>query len=56
VANIIIKSEERRQAERAVAKSFCADDSAASREACECIAARTQEAVSELRRMEEKRK
>lgn len=56
MANIIIKSEERRQAEQAVAKSFCADDSAASREACECIAARTQEAVSELRRMEEKRK
>jgi hypothetical protein len=56
VANIIIKSEERRQAEQAVAKSFGADNSAASREAVECIAARTHEAVSELKRMEEKRR
>lgn len=57
MANIIIKSEERKQAEAYVARSFGANPrNAADREHVECIAARTAEAYKELRRMEESRR
>lgn len=46
MANIIIKSDERRAQEAEVRRSFCVDRSdAAGREAAEVIAARTQEAL-----------
>lgn len=57
MANIIIKSDERRNAEAYVAKSFGANiRNASDREHVECITARTQEAYKELNRMEEKNK
>lgn len=55
MANVIIKSDERKQFEEKVMKSFCVDkNDSSAREAAECIAARSREAYSELRRMEEK--
>lgn len=57
MANIIIKSEERRNHEERVMRSFGvnpADKSA--REAAEVIAARSNEAYGELRRMEDRRR
>jgi hypothetical protein len=55
MANVIIKSDERRETERRVMSSFAVrpGDSAA-REAAEVIAARSHEAYSELRRMEDR--
>lgn len=57
MANIIIKSEERKQAEAYVSRSFGANvRNAADREHVECIAARTDEAYKNLKRMEGNRK
>lgn len=59
MANVVIKSEERRAHEAFVLGSFKGGGTSASsrdREAAECIAARSREAYAELRRMEEKRK
>ena len=55
MANVIIKSDERRAYEDRVLQSFRGNraDSGA-REAAEVIAARSHEAYSELKRMEEK--
>lgn len=58
MANIIIKSEERRQHEAYVLDSFKKNGCNASsgdREAAECIAARSREAYENLKRMEGKR-
>lgn len=52
MANVIIKSEERRSAEAYVAQRFGANNTPESREAVEVIARRTEEAVAEMRRME----
>lgn len=55
MANVIIKSEERRAHEAAVMRSFGINPTDRSgREAAELIAARSNEAYSELKRMEEK--
>lgn len=57
MANVIIKSEERKSAEAFVARSFGANmESKEAREHVECIAARTRQAHDELKRMEDKRK
>ena len=57
MANIIIKSEERKQAEAYVSRSFGANlRSAADREHVECIAARTDEAYKKLKRMEDNKR
>jgi hypothetical protein len=59
MANVIIKSEERRAHEAYVLKAFGKGGCNVTRsdhEAAECIAARTREAQRELKRMEEKRK
>ncbi|HRS66613.1 MAG TPA: hypothetical protein P5519_12080 [Spirochaetia bacterium] len=57
MANIIIKSEDRKQREAFVARSFGANtQSKEQREHVECIAARTKEALGELKRMEDRRK
>lgn len=57
MANIIIKSEDRKQREAFVARSFGANtQSKEQREHVECIAARTKEAHDELKRMEDLRK
>lgn len=57
MANVIIKSDERKEHEAFVLQSFRKDgSSAADREASECIAARTREAYSTMKRMEEKRR
>jgi hypothetical protein len=57
MANVIIKSEERKNAEAFVARSFNANmTSKEDREHVECIAARTQQAHDELKRLEDKRK
>ena len=56
MANVIIKSEERKQHERYVMRSFGADSrSAETREAAACIAAKSREAVAELKKMEGKK-
>lgn len=53
--NIIIKSTQRREAERGVLRSFHGDSSnALHRECAECINAKTSEAMEQLRRTEEK--
>lgn len=54
MANIIIKSDERRAQESHVLKSFGkgGSTSRADREAAECVAARTQEAYGQLKKME----
>jgi hypothetical protein len=56
MANVIIKSEERRRDEERVRQSFGAGNDKASREAVEIITARSREAYEELKRMEEKNK
>lgn len=57
MANIIIKSEDRKQREAFVARSFGANtQSKEQSEHVECIAARTKEAHYELKRMEDRRK
>lgn len=46
MANLIIKSDERREQEECVRRSFCVQEhDAAGRDAAEVIAARTQEAI-----------
>lgn len=58
MANIIIKSEERKQHETYVLNSFGKNGSSVSkqnREAAECIVARSQEAYQNLKNMEGKR-
>jgi len=54
MANIIIKSEERRAQENYALRSFGKGRNAsrADREAAECVAARTQEAYGQLKKME----
>lgn len=54
MANVIIKSDERRAYEERVLRSFGGSNSAADREAAQVIAARSQEAIAELKRMEGK--
>lgn len=59
MANVIIKSEERRQHEAYVLDSFKKNGcnvSSGDREAAECIAARSREAYENLKRMEDKRR
>ncbi len=57
MANIIIKSEERKSREAFVARSFGADmRKKEDREHVECITARTQQARDELKRLEGNRK
>lgn len=57
MANIIIKSEDRKSREAFVARSFGANmQSKEHREHVECIAARTKQAHDELKRMEECKK
>lgn len=57
MANVIIKSDEAKRAEQHIRQSFgvSGNDSAAN-EAVECIAARSREAYTELRKMEEKKR
>ena len=52
MANVIIKSEEQRQAEARVAQSFGASNRPEDREAVETIARRSEEAYQEAKRME----
>ena len=53
MANVIIKSDERKAQETAVMRSFGASDSdKQAREYAACVAARTNEATNELKRME----
>lgn len=56
--NVIIKSDERRANEAYVLQTFGkgASVDAQSREAAECIAAKTNEAMNQLKRMEDRRK
>lgn len=55
MANVIIKSEDRKRDEQYVMRSFGAiSGDPASKEAAECIAARSREAYYKLKRMEEK--
>lgn len=57
MANVIIKSEERRAHEESVMRSFGVNPAdRGAREAAEVVAARSREAYSELRRMEERRR
>ena len=56
MANVIIKSEERQRDEQRVRDTFGAGNDRASKEAVECIAARSREAYTELKRMEERQK
>lgn len=57
MANIIIKSDEAKRDEQRIRQSFgvCGNDSG-TKEAVECIAARSREAYAELRKMEEKKR
>mgnify|MGYP006988830523 FL=1 len=55
MANIIIKSEERRQAEETVRRSFGVTSRPEDREAVEVIARRSEEAYAESKRMEGRR-
>lgn len=57
MANIIIKSQERKAHEEKVMRSFGVDPAdRGAREAAELVAARSREAYSELKRMEERRR
>lgn len=59
MANIIVKSDERRAHEARVLESFGKNGarvSAADRDAAACVAARSREAYENLKRMEERRK
>jgi hypothetical protein len=57
MANILLKSEERRRHETYVLESFRggAKVTAADREAAECIAARSREAMETMKKMEGKK-
>ncbi len=54
MANIIIKSDERRALERRIARDFEARNTGEGREAAEVIAAKSQEAYAELKKTEGK--
>lgn len=55
MANVIIKSDERKNDEQRVIQSFGVNkNDSSAMEAAECIAARSREAYSELMKMEEK--
>lgn len=57
MANVIIKSEERKTHEETVMRSFGVNPAdRGAREAAELVAARSREAYSELKRMEERRR
>ena len=57
MANVIIKSEERRAHEAAVMRSFGVNPAdRGAREAAELVAARSREAYGELKRMDERRR
>lgn len=59
MANVIIKTDERRAFEEKVMRDFGVNPAAASserREAAEAVAARSQEAYAELKRMEGNRR
>lgn len=57
MANVIIKSGERKAHEAAVMRSFGVNPSdRGAREAAELVAARSREAYGELKRMEERRR
>ncbi len=56
MANIIIKSDERRALERKVARDFRAGSTGEQREAVEVIAAKSREAYAEAKKMEAKYK
>ncbi len=57
MANVILKTEERRAYEDRVMRSFSADPkNKEQHEAVEIIAARSKEAYNEMKRMEEKRR
>jgi len=57
MANVIIKSEERKAYENRVLQSFGGDpNDKSSREAAECIAARSDEAYQTMKKQEERRK
>lgn len=57
MANVIIKSEERRAYENRVMRSFGVNPAnKGAREAAEVVAARSHEAYKELKRMEDKRR
>ena len=57
MANVIIKSEERRANEAAVMRSFGVNPAdRGAREAAELVAARSREAYGDLKRMEERRR
>lgn len=57
MANVIVKSDERRAFEAKVMRDFGVNPAdSARREAAEAVAARSREAYQELKRMEEKRK
>lgn len=57
MANVIIKSEERKAHEEKVMRSFGVNPAdRGAREAAELVAARSREAYGELRRMEDKRR
>lgn len=57
MANVIIKSEERKAHEEKVMRSFGVNPAdRGMREAAEIVAARSREAYSELRRMEDNRR
>lgn len=56
MSNVIIKSDERKKHEKYVMQSFKADShNSETRDAAECIAARSREAYSALKRMEGKK-
>jgi len=56
MANVIIKSDEQRQFEKQVLNSFGGNpESKEAREQAEIVARRSQEAVEQLKRMEERR-
>lgn len=50
--NVIIKTEERRECENRVHNDFGGNGTREHREYAECIAARTQEALAEMKRKE----
>lgn len=52
MANVIIKSDERKAYENRVHNEFCGNGTKEHREYAECIAARTQEALAEMKRKE----
>ncbi|MDO4301629.1 MAG: hypothetical protein Q4D26_10440 [Clostridia bacterium] len=54
MANLIIKSDERKAYEDSIRRDFTRHSSAEAKEYAECIAARTTETYKKFRKMEEK--